>query len=357
MFSAFGTGSAAFDLARQELERMQQAYGAAFQLMLGLTPPRTTPAEELLREHGQGLLRYTGQRPPATLPTPVLLVPSPLNGTSLLDLGPNRSLVAHLLEQGFAVYGIDWRQPERLDRSLTLEFYAGFVRRALAEVLRETGGQQLSLLGYCLGGTLTAIAAALEPERVRNLVQLAAPVHFHDSGLLSQWLRFGIGDVDLTLDTLAALPPPLMRASLQMLKPTLQIAQQATLHSQLGDEGVVRDLLAMQAWLGDSMFYPVEAYRTIVKALYRQNALVRGLLQLEGRLVDLGAIRAALLIVTAAQDRICPPDSARALATIVAAQDMAELELAGGHLSLLAGRSATQTLWPQLDAWLVARSG
>jgi len=355
MFWGLGT-AAALELARNEMERMQQAYGAAFQLMLGLGSPRTSSASELLRNRDQRLLRYKGPQPPV-LPVPVLLVPSLLNQASLLDLGPNRSLVQHLLGKGLDVYSVEWRQPTRPDRSLTLEFYIGFVRQAVEQVLRATGRDQLSLLGYCIGGTFTAITAALAPAYVRNLVQLAAPVSFHDSGLLSQWLRFGVGDVDLMLDSLLAMPLPLMHASLEMLKPTMQIAQQVTLYNQLGDEGVVRDMLALQAWISDSVFFPAEAYRTIVKSWYRQNALVQGQLQFAGHLVDLAAIMASLLIVTAAQDQICPPDSARALAQLVGSEDVSAIELPGSHLSMLAGRSATQTFWPQLDDWLLSRSG
>lgn len=354
MFWGVGT-STAFEHMRQELERMQQTYGTAYQRLMGLEPAQATPAEELLCEREQRLLRYEGVGE-APLPTAVLLVPSLLNQASLLDLGPSRSLVRHLLRAGLQVFSTEWHQPAALDRALTLEFYAGFVERSLEAVCAASGQQQATLLGYCSGGILTAITAALHPEQTRNLVQLAAPVSFHDNGMLSQWLRYGIGDVDLTFDTLAALPQPLMRASLQMLKPTLQISQQVALHNQLGDDGVVRDLLALQAWLGAGAFYPLEAYRTLIKSCYRQNALVNSQLLLGGRRVELSAITAALLIVTAAQDRVCPPASAQALALHAASSDVGTIELPGGHLSMLAGRSASQTLWPQLSAWLVARS-
>jgi polyhydroxyalkanoate synthase subunit PhaC len=363
MFWGVGTSNATLEQVRADLERMQAAYGAVYQRLLGVVPPEPMPADELVCAHGQRLMSYHNA-PAALAPgdeagklhnTALLCVPSLINPLSLLDLGPGRSLIGYLLKHGASVYSTQWQQPTVLDRALTLDFYVEFVRAAIVRVAQETGQARVALLGYCSGGTLSAIVAALHPELLSNLVLLAAPINFHDDGLLSQWLRFGIGDVDLTLDTLALMPPPLMRASLQMLQPTLQIAQQVALQNQLGDTVGVRDLLALQSWLGASVFMPLEVYRTLIKACYRNNALLNGQLVVGGQAVDLGAISAPLLVATAAHDRICPPASATVLLERVASTATHHVELGGGHLSLLAGRGATQTLWPQLGEWLSNR--
>ena len=350
--------SAVVQQLQQELERMQDRFDAIFQLMLKPLPQAVaqTPADEVYVEGRLRLLRY---RPVVEHPAPIplLIVPSLLHRYYLLDLVPGRSMVEYLVGRGLDVYLLDWGTPGPQDRSTTFDQYiVGALRRAVQRVRAVAGSERVSLLGYSMGGTLAAIFAALYGRYVANLIAVAAPIDFHDDGILSQWARKDRFNVDLVVDTLGALPAALMQASFRMLKPTYQIAQQIALAEQFGDMEAVQDFLAMQFWIDDNIPFLGEAYRTYIKELYQENHLVEGRLVVGGRRVDLGQIEAPLLTVVAAKDCICPPASSMPLNDLVCSADRQILELPGGHTGSVAGAGAPGHLWPQLAEWLLPRS-
>lgn len=341
-----------------ELERMQHRYDGVFQLLLRGDPQAVaqTPADVVFAEGKVRLLRYrsAGRRPGSY---PLLIVPSLINRYYLLDLVPGRSLVEYLVGRGLDVFLLDWGSPGPEDRSTTFDHYiTGALRRAAQRVRAISGAERTSLLGYSMGGTFAAIFSALYGRYVANLVQVAAPIDFHDDGILSQWTRKERFNVDLVVDTLGALPAALMQASFRMLKPTYQIAQQIALADQFGDTEAVQDFLALQFWIDDNLPFLGEAYRTYIKECYQENHLVQGRLVIGGRRVDLTQIEAPLLTVVASNDRICPPQSSKVLNELVASPDKRILELPGGHTSIVAGAQAPTQLWPQLANWLLARS-
>jgi len=343
--------------AQRELERMQERFGAVFRAMLDPSAATDrTPADVVYSEHRMRLLRYRPlvERPH---PTPLLIVPSLIGRYYLLDLAPGKSLVEALLRQGLDVYLLDWGVPAREDRFITFDQYiTSYLRRAVRRVCALSGQERISLLGYSMGGTLTAIFSALYGQHVRNLVQLAAPIDFHDGGLLAEWANKDRFNVDLVVDTLGAMPAELMHASFRLLKPTTQIAQQIALADRFGDLDAAQDFLAMLAWIDDDIPFLGEAYRKYIKDCYQENYLVQGKLVIDGKRANLSRIDCPLLTITAEKDCICPPRSASVINGLVASADKQVLELSGGHVGVVAGRSAADQLWPQLGAWLTARS-
>ena len=342
---------------QRELDRMRGRWDAGFRTMLNSDQHLVarTPAD-VVYSNDKMLLHY---RPVVEhpYPVPLLVVPSLLSRSYLLDLMPGRSLVEYLVGQGIDVYLINWGTPGPEDRSTTFDQYiTGYLRRAVQRVRALSGQQQISLLGYSMGGVFTAIFSALYPHYVGNLVQVAAPVNFHDDGLLSQWARKDRFNVDLVVDTLGTMPAALMQASFRMLKPLHEIVQQIALAEQHDDTEVLQDWLMMQTWIDDNIPFLGEAYRSYIKDCYQENNLVQGRLVVSGKRVNLSQIDAALLTITAAKDQMCPPHSAAMLNDLVASKDKQLLEATGGHISLVAGRAAPRQLWPRLAEWLAARS-
>ena len=342
---------------QQELERMQARFDASFRAMLMLDERTVaqTPADVVYTEHTARLLHY---RPMVAQPHPVplLIVPSLLTRYYALDLMPGQSLVEYLVSRGLDVYLLDWGTPDRASRFITFDQYiTGYLRRAVQQVSKRSAQTRISLLGYSLGGTFATIFSALHNQHVRNLAVLAAPINFHDHGVLSQWLRKDRFNVDLVVDTLATMPTALMQASFRLLKPTIQIMQQIALADTSGNSQVVQDYLAMQSWLTDTTPWLGEAYRTYIKECYQENHLIAGKLVVGGRRVDLDDIRCALLTVTAANDQLCPPASTTVLNDVASSTDKELVQLGGSHVSIIAGRNAAHQ-WPAFADWLLARS-
>src|SRR5205085_8191365 len=111
-------------------------------------------------------------------PVPVLLVFALINRPDIFDLRPGNSFVELLLSQGFDVFLIDWGYPEEEDSEMGLEEYVcDELGWGIREVLRASGQDELTLLGWCIGGTLSLMYAGWQRENpVRNLALLTTPV-------------------------------------------------------------------------------------------------------------------------------------------------------------------------------------
>ena len=118
-----------------------------------------TPGKVVFRNHLIELIQYE----PATAKVdaqPLLIIPSWIMKYYILDLTPQDSLVKYLVEQGHKVFMVSWMNPGSEDRELGLQDYVQAVLAAVRAVQSRCPGAGIHAAGYCLGGTLVAIAAA-----------------------------------------------------------------------------------------------------------------------------------------------------------------------------------------------------
>src|ERR1700759_1666041 len=123
----------------------------------------TTPRDVVWTHRQTTLYRYRSTR--REHPIPVLLVFALINRPDVFDLRPGNSFVAYLLDQGYDVYLVDWGVPDEADSDMGLaEFVCDELHWAIRETLRSSGSDELSLVGWCIGGTLSAISHGLHPQ-------------------------------------------------------------------------------------------------------------------------------------------------------------------------------------------------
>ncbi len=315
-----------------------------------------TPCDVVHRENKLRLLRYRARPNGLAWKTPILMVPSLINRHYVLDLMPGKSFVQYLVAQGHDVYIIDWGTPGAEDRYLTFDDvcdrYIGRAVRA-ASKLSQTAG--VHLLGYCLGGTLTAIYTAVRPERVATLMTLAAPIAFHDDGLLSQWTRTPTFDLDALVEATGNVPWQLMQPAFQMLRPTMNLSKTVHMIDRAWDDEFLDGFLALETWANDNVSFPGECYRKYIGELYQKNALICNQFALRGKPVLLSNITCPLLAVTFEHDHIVPKASAQPLVPLVSSPDKEQLHLPGGHVGAVVSRKASTRLWPKLHSWWCAR--
>jgi polyhydroxyalkanoate synthase len=327
-----------------ELPRVaEQAYG---------TQVGTTPRDVVLENGRFKLLHYRRTSAPRHA-QPVLFCYALINRPYILDLLPGKSVVERYLEQGFEVYMIDWGVPTSADRGLSLEGHVeGFLRQAATFIQQRHHRRDLHLLGYCMGGTLSVLYAALHPEEVASLTLLAAPLDFSGPGsLLHLWTEHF--DVDSFIQTHGNCPGWFLQACFLAMKPVQNLLEKnIALYEQMDDREAVAGYFAMERWLNDNIPLPGETFREFVKKLYQENQLVRGELRLGDRVIELGRIRCPLLLLTAAKDHLVAPSSTEGLRPHVGSSDIRSISIEAGHVGLVVGSKARRTMWPEATRWL-----
>jgi polyhydroxyalkanoate synthase len=331
----------------------------ALELALAAPEPRIglTPKETVYRRNKARLYRYRSAR---TQPVPVLFVPNlGISRPTIFDLQPGASFVEYMCGQGHDFYLLDWGVYGEEDNGLTVDdCVTGLLPRVARRVLESSGREALAVVGYCMGAPLSAAFVALHEEvPVRAFVNMAGPVDFARAGLFAKWLDRRFYDVDRVVDTLGAVPADWVRLGFKLLRPTMDVSTALNLWWNLDNPRYVEGYQALSRWAGEYVPLPGEFFRQWVRDFYQDNRLVRGDLRLGGRTVDLGRIRCPVFVVAGAEDYIAPPACVRALLDHVGTDDRTYLELPGGHISLIAGRSASVHCWPRVAEWLAARLG
>jgi len=328
-----------------------------------------TPKEVVWTRNKAKLYRYRPEKEKKS-PVPILIVYAHILKPYILDLLPGNSFVEHLLAEGYDVYLLDWGIPGPEDKNLSFENYVlDYLPEAVERVLESSSAEEYTLLGHCMGGTISATYASLFPENLKNLVLLASPTDFApgNPGLLGLWTLFsrnseGFFDPDLLVETFGNIPEDLLKRLLSAGTSTAKpLADQyaawfcATLHSFL-PEVAVESWLAVSKWVDDGTPFPGEAFRQWVRDFYQKNKLVKGEIKLRGQRVDLSNIDMPLLNIAGAKDIICPLSQTEATMDLVRSEDKEHLILDAGHVGLMASPEAKETFWPRVENWMRTRS-
>ncbi len=318
----------------------------------------TTPRDVVLEEPMFKLLRYRRETP-ATHAEPVLLCYALINRAYILDLQPDKSVAARYLREGFDVYLIDWGVPGDGDRHLALaDYVGGFLGRVVDFILRAHRRRDLHLLGYCMGGTISALFTALHPETICSLTLLAAPIDFSGrESLLQLWADRQHFDVDAFVDAHGNCPAWFLQACFLSMKPVQNMLEKnLAFYEQMDDLQAVSSFFAMERWINDNIPVAGETFREFVKKLYQGNELTRGQLHLGERAVDLSRIVCPLLLLTARNDHLVAPASTEGIRPLVGSRDIRSFTIDAGHVGLIVGGKAQRTLWPEATRWMAARS-
>jgi polyhydroxyalkanoate synthase len=345
------------EAVREKYTAAAKAFADSFTVPVGLTP-----REEVWALNKARLYRYTPvNAPPTRRPIPLLLVYALINKPFIFDLIPGRSFIEYMTAQGFDVFLLDWGAPGPEDARTTLDDYVSdILPRAIRKMLRLSGADAYSLLGYCLGATLAATYAALAPPTPpRNLILLTAPLDFSGTdGVISAWAGEKGLDVDKLADTFGLIPGDLIKAWAKLVRPAENtVGVYVTMLKMLDDPDALRGWQAMHRWVEETVPFAGAAFRQFITVYVRQNALMEGTLVVRGRQADLRNIRAALLNIAAEYDHLVPRASSQAIMDKVASADRQFRLIPAPHVGILISRSARDKLWPEIANWLAPRSG
>jgi polyhydroxyalkanoate synthase subunit PhaC len=325
----------------------------------------TAPKDEVFRTDKVTLYHFqptTDQK----FRTPMLVIYGLIGRHTMTDLQEDRSLVRNLLKQGVDLWVVDWGNPSRADRWLTIDDYvSGYLDDCVTEMCKITGTSAVSMLGICEGGVFALAYAALEPARVENLVLTITPIDFHadlqeessEQGFINVWTRsLTDADVDQMIEVWGVLPGEFMGAVSSMMTPMRSITKyNLDLVDVVDDDAKLLNFLRMEKWLADRPHHAGEAAKQWLKELYQENRLVKNEWELGGRKVDLRHVTMPVLNIYAEADHIIPPPTVRALDGRLGTEDYTELGLPGGHIGMFVSRKSQALVGKGIVEWLAAR--
>ena len=346
------------DAARVEFERAMQRNLKGLEYFQTSGPTLGATPKDVLIERGTMRLYHYHPRTDDVYRVPILLVMATTNRGYIFDMVPGQSLVEYLLDAGFDVFMLDWTAPRADEKSLGLADYVlDFIPAAVDRVKKETGEPDLSVIGYCFGGVLSVLWAALAGRPVlRNLACFTTPVDFSRMEMFQAWADRRFFDVDRLVDTFGNCPGDYLYTAFDLLRPAGRAVGNIRLWDNLWNDDYVAGIRMLERWGNDILPLAGEYFRETTKQLMWDNRLFHGTMTVAGRPVDLTQITAPFLHVTAQHDHIVPSAASAPLIELVGSSDKQAVELKGGHVSLVAGANAVKRMWPTLAQWLGERS-
>ena len=241
---------------------------------------------------------------------PLLFVPPWINKFYILDLKPKNSFIKFAVDQGYTVFVISWANP---GPGLALKTFENYLDEgplaALDAIEQAIGEREATLVGYCLGGTLTACMlawmAARDDTRIKAATFLTTMTDFAEAGELGVFIDDAqLEMIESHMQAKGYLESRHMQQVFNLMRANDLIWSFVVNNYLMGREPMAFDLLY---WNADSTRMPYMMHSFYLRNMYQKNLLVEaGGITLKGVPIDLGKIATPCYFLSTKEDHIAP---------------------------------------------------
>lgn len=247
----------------------------------------------------------------SVLETPLLIIPPWINKYYILDLTPRNSFIKWAIDQGHTVFVISWVNPDARHAHKTFDNYLVEGPLAALDVIdKRCKTNTTNLVGYCLGGTLTAVLLGWlksnkQEKRVNSTTFFTSMIDFNEPGELGVFVDpEGVDALEKRMASKGYLEASEMASTFNMLRSNDLIWSFVVNNYLLGKDPVPFDLLF---WNSDATRMPAKMHSYYLRNMYIHNKLrePKGL-TIAGRSIDLSTVTTPCYFISAKDDHIAP---------------------------------------------------
>jgi polyhydroxyalkanoate synthase len=323
--------------------------------------PTETPYRELHSEPGLRLRHYEGGGDGP----PLLIVPAPIKRAYIWDLAPQVSVVQRCLESGMQVYMAEWMPTNGDARHFGLADYGSRLLRVCHDAIAaDSGSRALRVAGHSMGGILAAVFACRHPQAVHTLALLDAPLHFGPGTGDFAPMVAAIPGASALAEGFGHVPGSFLNMVCALAAPHVYQWERALDRHRSADTPAAMDIhMRVERWSCDEFAMPGKLFGEAVDHLYRDDALLQGQLEIDGRCIGPADLQARLLTVYDPRSTLIPPAAVLPFHEAAASEDKLLLSYHGDvgvalqHVGVLVGRNAHAQLWPQILAFMNEDAG
>jgi polyhydroxyalkanoate synthase len=270
-----------------------------------------TPGKVIFQNELMQLIQYAPSTATA-LKRPLLIVPPWINKFYVLDLTPEKSFIKWCVDQGLTVFCISWVNP---DAGLAQKSFEDYVRQgplaALDAIKQATGEEEVHTVGYCVGGTLLAVALAASAaqcdERIVSATLFATQVDFTHAGDLKVFVdEEQVAAIERRMAERGYLEARSMATVFNILRSNDLLWPYVINNYMKGKAPFPFDLLY---WNADATRLPAANHSFYLRNCYLDNKLAKGEMMIDGTPIDLKSIKVPIYNLATREDHIAPAKS------------------------------------------------
>lgn len=292
--------------------------------------------------------------------TPVILVPPLMTTTDIFDLAPSHSLAETLLEAGFNVYLVDFGRPDRTDSHVKIDDYIlNFLYRAVHMSKKHSDSEQVTLLGYCLGGSFSILYSSVSVDirnDVKNVINIAGPVDLSFLNFFKLIFKPFKNEWFSVAENFGCLPKELLVSIFKLSNLTGYLRRPLHILERAWDRDFLIKNQSLNNFFENFQNLPETVFKQMFEAI-SNNELINGEMKLLDQTVNLKDFKANLLAIAGSRDSFIPSDAVRAIQKHISTNDYQYMEFPFGHLSIMGSERAKDTVWKTCADWLKSRSG